>query len=505
MYEKRREISDVVMEDLQRTGRFYSTALDVYYFDDRTHRLLSCGDASNVEFRTYINDRFGINGSEPDWRFVFEDILTAAVQHGEKTTVHRFCHYDPDEGKHYVYKGGHEVFLTTERGSRVVPNGTDGVLFEDGGVIPIEPARGRCAGAFDRVLNSPNFRGGRVLTADHERALYRLWAWGLFFPTLQPTRPLLLLEGVKGSTKTSSLRLLLIALLGEQANVLTISRDAKGEEGLTAALTSNHVLVIDNVDGRIGWLGNLLAVAATGAEVTRRKLYTTNEEVKYPVNCFIAATSRQPDSFERDDVVDRLMILGTDRRHRFKAERTLVEQVVKERPRIWADILSTLPKMIRALRKHRPTSSAVRLADFYDLALAIGPVLGIPRKMVDEIFDRWEAEKAEFLLENSTLLLALTYWAQRKKTLKQIGKSGASTNEKISTGEFYKEMMKAWPDQTTLPFKSSRSFGKQLKNQRLELSRYFNIKLERGRANQTMVSIAPKPELLHLKPSRQGK
>ena len=43
------------------------------------------------EFRARINDRFDINGTEPMWRFVLEDLQKEALLHGQETTIHRFA------------------------------------------------------------------------------------------------------------------------------------------------------------------------------------------------------------------------------------------------------------------------------------------------------------------------------------------------------------------------------------------------------------------------------
>jgi hypothetical protein len=51
--------------------------------------------------------------------------------------------------------------------------------------------------------------------------------------------------------------------------------------------------------------------------------YTTNQLSTYKPRCFSAITSRDPLSFKRDDLADRLFIVDLERRQEFIAESEL--------------------------------------------------------------------------------------------------------------------------------------------------------------------------------------
>ena len=123
------------------------------------------------------------------------------------------------------------------------------------------------------------------------------------------------------------LRVLLRALFGKKAEVLKLSKEK--EDAFLATVTSQHVAAFDNLDGEIKWLPNHLATAATGGDVPLRKLYTTNALVRYPVRCFLALTSREPDSLTRDDVADRLLTLKVDRFDKFKSEKHCLAKLMQ--------------------------------------------------------------------------------------------------------------------------------------------------------------------------------
>ena len=81
------------------------------------------------------------------------------------------------------------------------------------------------------------------------------------------------------------------------------------EDAFVAAITNNYIVIFDNVDGKMAWVNDRLATAASGSLILRRRLYTTNEVAIYQPKCFIGLTSRDP-RFKRDDVADRLVILA---------------------------------------------------------------------------------------------------------------------------------------------------------------------------------------------------
>ena len=122
--EKHRKISAIVIEELRDCGVFYKTSYELYYFDQLNSRLFPLTDE---EFRVRINDRFDINGTEPSWKFVLEDLHKEALLHGQETTIHRFACYE--DGILYVYRGQEQVFRITAESWSVVPNGSDESCF----------------------------------------------------------------------------------------------------------------------------------------------------------------------------------------------------------------------------------------------------------------------------------------------------------------------------------------------------------------------------------------
>jgi hypothetical protein len=316
----------------------------------------------------------------------------------------------------------------------------------------------------------------------------------LFFEGRLPTKPILLLLGVKGSGKTMGLRVLLRALFGKKAQVLTLSKENK--DAFEATVTSHHLAVFDNLDGVIPWLPNHLAIAATGGDIPKRKLYTTNEFVAYPVHCFLALTSREPDSLTRDDVVDRLLTLKVDRIEQFQPENQFLADIDAARPQIWKELLTTLQRIVKVLQSEKSHPSTHRLADFASLAMNIGPVLGIQLEEVTQLLEGMDSEKADFALEHDPLYQLLVTW------LEKIGMEG---REWVASKTLFGEMQVCL--ESDFPYKTSGVLSKALNNRKTELAGWIEVigpeKLKGGN-NKTFWQIHPGSKLV-LPPKKKQK
>lgn len=483
--EKNRRISEIVIDELLDSGVFYKTPHELYYFDQLDCRLFPLDDA---EFRARINDHFDINGSEPSWRFVFEDLNTEALLRGQETTIHRFAFYDKDKGILYVYKGKEKVFQVNSEGWSVVSNGTDGVLFLNPDMELVEVSVGEPdSKELESVIAIPNFGGSGHITSEQERQLYRLWIFSLFFESLLPTKPILFLFGVKGSGKTMGLRALLRAFLGKKGQVLTLSKEK--QDAFLAAVTSHHLVAFDNLDSVIPWLPDHLATAATGGDIALRKLYTTNAFVSFPVRCFLALTARDPNNVSRDDVADRLLTLRVDRIEAFKPENQVLSDIDTARPKIWAELLKDLQHIVKELETAKTYPSTHRLADFASLALNIGPVLGLQEDEIKKLLEGMDSEKTEFALEHNPLYPLLETWVQ---------KDGMGEREWIDSKTLFNEIVEQANLGPKFPFKNAGALSRALKNLKTDLQGWIEVigpeKIPGGN-NKTFWQIRPGSKL----------
>lgn len=480
VHDKRQKIADLILSDMTERGTFYQNSVgETYYMDESEHCSYNMSDPKLGEFRAYLNEYYGLNGTEAEYAFVHEHLRSHAQRNGPTIDPSPFTYYDTKTNRLYINAGDNRVFRISERGYELTHNGVDGVLFAGFSIDPIEPDRTGSRAELAEVHAAANFGGSSHITPKQERMLFELWCWYTLFPEHAATRAHLLMVGEKGSYKTSALRKLLRFYFGARADVHAL--DPKKEDAAVTLFTTIPLVAIDNVDGRIPWLDNLLASLATGGTVPRRKLYTTNELVDFPLRTFVCATSRDAQSFARDDVADRTLILHVQRGKSFVAEKKLDRRMIEIRPKAWGAALKLLPKILSALRKQKPQSVAYRMADFAEFALAVGPVLGYSRKQVTSALDAAQRVRGDFVLEHSPLRASIQYWLES---------STASVGKEISVGDLYKEVMHAWPD-SRFPFRRPQDFGNALRNQLPELRNEYGIKEREGRSRQRFYTFSP--------------
>jgi len=399
--EQKRRLSSLILADLNDQGAFYRTPAlgELYYFFENEKELYPIG---SMEFRALCNELYEINGMDPKWAYIEEDLIAHCQRRGQVTEIYHFARFQ--NKKLYIHAGGHSIFRLDGESIDTINNGDDGVLFvKNDKMEAIEPSYDYKGSPVRELLvdiiniNQSAEQKGRL-------DLYHAYIYSIFFESILPTKPIVLFMGVKGSGKTSAARALKCALFGKSGQVDTGLTDK--EDAFWAAVCNSYVLCIDNVDKLIGWLADALAVVATGGTFKRRKLYETNTLVEYTPRCFVILTSRNPESFLRDDLIDRLVLIEVDRRKDFIPEGVLLENLSYRRGEIWGELLTNLNKIVKAVNQPEKRKPLVfRLADWASFVLTVSPILGIENP--EEKLKLLEDSKKNFALEDNPIVMAL--------------------------------------------------------------------------------------------------
>lgn len=467
----KRYLAEALVADLASRGVFYKTdvAEELLYFNKQERELYAL---ESLQFRALCGDLYGINGKEPVWKYVQERVLTYCLRDGEPTEFFRFARYQGQ--KLYVHAGGNRVFRLDGVQIESIDNGDDGIFFKSdpslASIIPDYDFTG--SPVRDHLVNVAN-------STDKDRlALYEIYIYTLFFEALLPTKPIVLFTGVKGSGKTSTGRGLKRALHGPTSNVDTGM--ASKEDAFWAGVCHSSLICIDNVDALVPWLADALAVVATGGTLKRRKYYETNTLVEYVPRCFTMLTSRNPQSFTRDDVVDRLLLIEVERRNDFIEESHLLAQLDARRGLIWGELLTHLNEMVSELKKPAPKLPLLhRLADWARLAIRFAPLLGIPD--VESKLKAMESSKVEFALDDQPLVQGLEEWLAENPE-----------HDFIASGDLFHAIDKLYQHKNQKwVIKTPRMFGMLLKNLRLELETRYKVEEKPGPSNKKLFRFAP--------------
>lgn len=476
---RRTLVSTVVITALTNCGRFIRSPQGRYYFHRIKKQLL---ELDSFEFSALLSDLFGLNQTEQEFKFSLADLHTEVYLRGEEAEVHHFAYYSSSTNVLYVDRFDGEMYRLNGENIRLVDNGTDGIVFihhpEWKPYLFIEDSvhdikRDELL-AKTLVKDIPFEQDSFApLTPDQQRMVFILWLYSLFFESILPTKPIMTFIGEKGSGKTTALRRILRLFFGPGSDVTGLERDR--EDAFIAAITHNYLAVFDNLDGKVSWINDRLAIAATGSSIQRRKLYTTNELVIYRPRCFLAVTSRNP-QFKRDDIADRLILLKVDRLKSFIPESTLLKQVDSNRDLLLTEMLCDLNEILASLKKEVDTPKyQFRMSDWAALCWRIAAFLGVGNEF-NTILSKLSVEQSTFVLGDDPLYICLTTWLENPDNI----------NREVNSRTLYNELAAiAQTEQIEWTYTSAISLGKRLNNIKSNIAQLipFHVRTDPRRRN----------------------
>jgi hypothetical protein len=261
-------------------------------------------------------------------------------------------------------------------------------------------------------LASVNFQptGLGGITAAQQRMALIVWAFALALPDMMPTKPILLIEGVKGAGKTSAIVFLQLMLQGVKRPMM-LQRN-KEDDFAVILLRSSPIALFDNTDSYIDWVPDAVANYATGGVVSKRKLYSDDESLTIRPHTFIAVATRNPASFRRDDVADRCVILRLDRRPNFTPTAHLERAITDDRALLLGEYMWFIGKIVEELRRDQTVvlNETHRMADFAALARVVGRVVGWPDEEVSKLMLALQGERDAFINEEDPLVDLMHRW-----------------------------------------------------------------------------------------------
>jgi len=364
----------------------------------------------------YFHAKYGISEREKPAKFLYDVLRHYVTMQGTKVDLRRFATFKADTITAYLSAYNGQMFkIESETEISTIPNGEDGVFFaDDDRGEPCEPDIGQHGILIDR-LTDLNFASSGLsgITPEQQKMALIIWLFALALPDLMPTKPILLVEGVKGSGKTTSVTLAQLVLMGAERPLLL---ERNREDDFLVILLRAPIALFDNVDSYIDWVPDKIAAYATGVAQEKRRLYTDDEAVVVRPHSFIAISARNPASFRRDDVADRCVILRLERRSGFTGMRLLKRQILDDRPRLFGEYLWYLGRIISELRQMDEAGEEFglhethRMADYAALGRVVGRVLGWEQEAVDDLMTALQRERDAFINEEDPLIDLLGKW-----------------------------------------------------------------------------------------------
>ncbi len=254
--------------------------------------------------------------------------------------------------------------------------------------------------------------------------------------------PVFILYGDQGAAKTTLSKVLRRIIDPSQIKSLSLPNTM---QELAQLLAHHHAAFFDNLSGLPEWASDALCRAVTGDGITKRELYTDDEDVIYKFQRIIALNGINI-AASKPDLLDRSILFKLERipKQERKAEQVFWEEFDAALPSILGGIFNALKKAMD-LRPGIQLPEAPRMADFTFWGCAIADSIGYtPREFLDAYYANINEQHEEAIHENPvatviTLLMEQTPQWEGSPTELLEHMEKIAMEQKISTNS------KMWP------------------------------------------------------------
>lgn len=207
---------------------------------------------------------------------------------------------------------------------------------------------------------------------DNHLILQKIILVSLFIDNIQ--RPISVLHGEKGSSKTTTMKLIREIVDPSHVPITSISRNV---DDLAITLSNQYLICFDNIDSISKDISDLLCTAVTGGGYSKRKLYTDSEEKLIHFQRGIVLNGINVVT-TRPDLLDRSILMELERipTEERVEESQLNKQIKEDMPKILGGIFTTLSKAMN-IYDDIHLNKLGRLADFTRWGYAIAEASGI--------------------------------------------------------------------------------------------------------------------------------
>lgn len=222
----------------------------------------------------------------------------------------------------------------------------------------------------------------------------------------RPGRPcaILALHGEQGTAKSTTSR---VGRGLVDPNAVPVRSPPKTEDDLVVAASHSHVVAYDNLSGVMPWLSDALCRLATGGGLTKRALYTDDDEIVIEVLRPVIVNGID-EIANRADLAERCIVLelqpiAKDKR---RSERAFREAYETAAPGIFGALLEGVVSALRNIDTVQE-SGLPRMADFAAWVSAAEEGLGFERGSVLAAYARNRKRAVDLALQSSPVAVAL--------------------------------------------------------------------------------------------------
>lgn len=210
-------------------------------------------------------------------------------------------------------------------------------------------------------------------------------------------------HGAQGSGKTTFCRVLKELIDPSELSTLIMQRDYAQ---LIQAIAHHHFVPFDNLSDLPGWASDILAIACTGGGLSKRQLFTDEDDVVLSVRRCIGINAINL-LIQRADLMDRAILLHLDRIEpsRRKDETQFWTDFEHRKAGILGGIFNTLSRAMANYPKVK-LSCLPRMADFAKWGYSIGEAIrrGGGDDFLKSYADNIARQNEEIILNNTLIM-----------------------------------------------------------------------------------------------------
>jgi len=490
-------------ELLESMGKGYFNKQQVaYFFFNEQNKLLY--NVENEDFSCFLKNTYGL--LEKELPEVIATIKSDVLVKGEEIEPHNFAFFNDSKHTLYITDHNNQIYKLSGKEITKIDNGADNIIFKFNPVYSsysVDLKNDKLVNYFKGGFSWENFKDSLVyryiidlanlsieekhkLTPEEQKYILTIWIYSLFFESIIQDKPILCFLGVKASGKSFLATLIGKILFGRNFLASPLPENRKDFQ---VNLSRNYYIVFDNLDSRIpGKFLDDLCLIATSGMLSHRKLYTDNEEVLLRPRVFVSMTSRTP-KFKRDDFVDRLLLLNTEKVKKPRSRSSLNTSVLNIRNKLWAELMVNLNEIVQLLKDKKDWNPAgiFRMADWELFGKKIHS--DNTRNHFISLLEKMNKEKNKFSLEDDYLyqyLYSLIY------------EQGQKIEGRIMA-DIHQDLLD-WGERKKIrgierKYSSPRSLGNRLANIKDELSDEFEIEVIKNRQGVNQYYIETKDNL----------
>ncbi len=402
---KDKRVTEILFEACNQMEFFHSSDKEAYVTIPRNghHENLPL---KSINFKTWLRKQYYdlTKFAIPDKQFkeVLDTLEAKALNEGpEKTVYFRVAHVGD---KIYIDLTNEtwQVIEVSASGSRIL-NESPVIFRRAKGMLPLPtPLFGESPGKIIECLK-------RFLNIETVSDFTLLVGW--LISTLGTDGPylVLVLYGEQGTAKSTTVRVLRNFT---DPNITPLRRPPKSTDDLMVMARSNYVVAIDNMSHLTDWMSDDLCVLSTGGGLSKRKLYSDDEEIVLDAKRPIIANGI--DEFvARGDLASRSIFLSLPLIHgaQRKSEKELWKEFAIYQPLIFGALLSAVSEGLKNIST-LVQSENPRMADAWRFITAAETAFGWPQGTCIDAFNKNQQKANEVVLNSSGLYPFISSYAQ---------------------------------------------------------------------------------------------